>query len=62
MKQLTDAITIAEAARRRNPSRYTSDGYLKPVCADGRHQSFDGALACEVCGVAAFATGSAARH
>jgi hypothetical protein len=44
---------LQEAAdrRRTNPSRYTGDGYLKPICAPGEHSQFMGSAKCEICGV-----------
>lgn len=45
---LTDALTTADDARRRSPSRYTSEGNLKPVCAV--HRPYKDSPVCEVCG------------
>jgi hypothetical protein len=50
-KKLTEAITESVNYRRTNPSRYTGNGYLKPICAPGEHSQFMDSVKCEVCGI-----------
>lgn len=47
MDQLMETVNIG----RENPSRYTSEGYLKPLCAPDEHRPFRNSTRCEVCGL-----------
>lgn len=50
-KRFLEVLTETLNYRRVNPSRWTRDGYLKPICPDGQHKQFGGSAKCEVCGV-----------
>jgi len=50
-KELMDGLLEAANLNRENPSRYTSEGYLKPLCAPDEHKPFRNSKRCEVCGL-----------
>jgi hypothetical protein len=50
-KRLTHAILEGLNHSRENPSRYTSEGYLKPLCAPDEHKPFGKSTRCEICGL-----------
>lgn len=62
LKKLTDAIAEADDYRRRNPSRWTSDGRLKRKCAHGKHKPYGDSALCERCGVRVDASLSACQQ
>ncbi|QJD98637.1 hypothetical protein HH212_00090 [Massilia forsythiae] len=51
LKESIQALTEAVNLNRENPSRYTSEGYLKPLCAPDKHKPFRNSMRCEVCGL-----------
>lgn len=50
LKETIEALTEAANLDRENPSRYTSEGYLKPLCAPDEHKPFRNSRRCEICG------------
>lgn len=51
LTQLKSVVGEAENWRRENPSRYTGDGYLKPLCEPDQHKPFGKSIRCEICGL-----------
>lgn len=50
-KELMDGLLEAVNLNRENPSRYTSEGCLKPLCAPDEHKPFRNSKRCEICGL-----------
>lgn len=51
IKRLEGAIARTAEWDRKNPSRYTSLGYLKRLCAPDAHQPYGDSTKCEKCGL-----------
>lgn len=57
-KQMMGDLLEVVNLNRENPSRYTSEGHLKPLCAPDEHRPFRNSTRCEVCGLVVRGSGA----